>query len=74
MCFLFFGTLLFFLIHDFWTSTGLFSTRVKSIDENPSNGKMILSETSMPTNYSPIDDIFSGDQSFTANPRPVSAL
>jgi hypothetical protein len=65
MCFIFFGALLFFLIHGFRTSTGPFST----CNENSSDE----SAMTLPIDYSQKDTITRSQQTFVT-PLHISAL
>jgi hypothetical protein len=74
MCFIFFGTLLFFLIHGFCTSTGPFATCTKTINENSSDDQMISSAMTIPIDYTQKDKISTLQQTFLGNPHVISAL
>jgi len=74
MCFIFFGTLLFFLIHGFYTSTGPFSTCTKSNNENSSDDKITSSVMSIPIDYTQKDPIAKSQQTFFVNSHHISAL
>jgi hypothetical protein len=71
MSFIFFGTLLFFLIHGFYTSTGPFSTCTKQNNENSSDDK-ITSSTII--DYTRKDPIAKSQQTFFVNSHHISAL
>ncbi|CAF1175480.1 unnamed protein product [Rotaria sp. Silwood1] len=74
MCFIFFGTLLFFLIHGFITSTGPFSNCIKSMNENSSPIKVTSSTTTIPIDYPQIENISTAQQTFIVGSRQMSTL
>ncbi|CAF1001343.1 unnamed protein product [Rotaria sordida] len=77
MCFIFFGTLLFFLIHGFITSTGPFASCTKHINENSSHIKMTSSSsttTNIPKDYPQIENIHTTQQTFIVGSRQTSTL
>ncbi|CAF2850470.1 unnamed protein product [Rotaria sp. Silwood2] len=74
MCFIFFGTLLFFLIHGFITSTGPFVSCTKRLNENSSHIKMTSSTTAISIDYPQIENIPTTQQTFIVGSRQMSTL
>ncbi len=74
MCFIFFSTLLFFLIHGFCTSTGPFANCTKNNDEYSSEDKITSSTMTIPIDYTQKDIISTSQKTFLINPHLKSTL
>lgn len=74
MCFIFFVTIVFFLIYGFYTSTGLFTECTRSNNENSSNDKLILSSSSSSMTINRKDPLKPLQQTYFIHPYQISAL